>query len=183
MVGSCTNCSWQDMQAVTRVLEGQRVRPRVTFVVFPGSHRILETMAREGLLADSARGRRQRLGAHLRARARASATCRPPAAKSLRAFNRNFPGRSGTKDDAVYLCSPRDRGRLRAHRRHHRPARRAGAAARAALARDRCAASVAGLIPPVAAAEAATVEVLKGPNIKPVPLRRRRSTERCARRC
>src|SRR5881409_4455637 len=52
MVGSCTNGSWEDMWAVTQVLQGQHVHPDVSFVLFPGSHRILETMAREGLLAD-----------------------------------------------------------------------------------------------------------------------------------
>src|SRR5260370_38598327 len=50
MVGSCTNSSWEDMQAVTRVLEGRKVAPSVSLVVFPGSHRILEVMTREGLL-------------------------------------------------------------------------------------------------------------------------------------
>src|SRR5439155_20966242 len=52
MVGSCTNGSWEDMWAVTQVLQGRHVHPDVSFVLFPGSHRILETMAREGLLAD-----------------------------------------------------------------------------------------------------------------------------------
>jgi aconitate hydratase len=105
MVGSCTNSSWEDMQAVTRVLEGRRVAPSCTFVVFPGSHRILEVMAREGLLATLLAA-----GASI-----SEPTCgacagigHVPASggRSLRAFNRNFPGRSGTKDDAVYLCSP-----------------------------------------------------------------------------
>ena len=105
MVGSCTNSSWEDMQAVTRVLEGRTVAPSVSFVVFPGSHRILEVMAREGLLATLLAA-----GATI-----SEPTCgacagigHVPASggRSLRAFNRNFPGRSGTKDDAVYLCSP-----------------------------------------------------------------------------
>src|SRR4029453_13539419 len=51
MVGSCTNGSWHDMASVHGVLAGQRVHGSVSFVLFPGSHRILETMARGGLLA------------------------------------------------------------------------------------------------------------------------------------
>ena len=103
MVGSCTNSSWEDMQAVTRVLEGRKVASSVSFVVFPGSHRILEVMAREGLLATLLAA-----GATI-----SEPTCgacagigHVPASggRSLRAFNRNFPGRSGTKDDSVYLC-------------------------------------------------------------------------------
>src|SRR5438046_9924131 len=92
------------MWAVTQVLQGQHVHPDVSFVLFPGSHRILETMAREGLLADLLAS-----GALL-----SEPTCgscagigHVPAAgtKSLRAFNRNFPGRTGVKGDEVYLCS------------------------------------------------------------------------------
>ncbi len=104
LVGSCTNGSWEDMWSVTQVLRGRRVHPSIDFVLFPGSHRILETMAREGLLADLIAA-----GAIV-----SEPTCgscagigHVPAAgaKSLRAFNRNFAGRSGVKDDAVYLCS------------------------------------------------------------------------------
>ena len=52
MVGSCTNGSWHDMASVTDVVRGRRVHPSISFVLFPGSHRILQTMAREGLLTD-----------------------------------------------------------------------------------------------------------------------------------
>src|SRR5262249_42603436 len=52
MVGSCTNGSWLDMASVTDVLRGRQVHPSISFVLFPGSHRILETMSREGLLSD-----------------------------------------------------------------------------------------------------------------------------------
>src|SRR2546427_240446 len=93
-----------NMWAVTQVLQGRHVHPDVSFVLFPGSHRILETMAREGLLADLLAS-----GALI-----SEPTCgacagigHVPAAgtKSLRAFNRNFPGRSGVKGDEIYLCS------------------------------------------------------------------------------
>jgi aconitate hydratase len=172
MVGSCTNSSWEDMQAVARVLDGRRVAPSVSFVVFPGSHRILEVMAREGLLATLLAA-----GATI-----SEPTCgacagigHVPASggRSLRAFNRNFPGRSGTKDDAVYLCSPLTAavsaltGRISDPRKAGVPPERRWPATLLA--------SEAGLIPPLAPSEAAGVEVLKGPNIKPVP--RGRPTE------
>jgi aconitate hydratase len=104
MVGSCTNGSWHDMASVASVLRGRRVHPSISFVLFPGSHRILETMAREGLLTDL-------LAAGVTVSEPTCGSCggigHVPAAgtKSLRAFNRNVPGRSGVKGDEVYLCS------------------------------------------------------------------------------
>ena len=135
MVGSCTNGSWHDMSSVTGVLRGRRVHSSISFVLFPGSHRILETMAREGLLADL-------LAAGALVSESTCGSCagigHVPAAgtRSLRAFNRNFPGRSGVKGDEVYLCS--------------------------SLV---AAASEAGFVAPDSGGE-----VLRGPNIKPVPL-------------
>ncbi len=162
MVGSCTNGSWHDMASVTEVLRGQRVHPSVSFVLFPGSHRILETMAREGLLADL-------LAAGATVSESTCGACagigHVPAAgaKSLRAFNRNFPGRSGVKGDEIYLCSsvvaaasaltgvitdPRTLGT--------QPPVRLPA---------RFVASTAGFVAPDGGGAA-----LRGPNIKPVPL-------------
>jgi aconitate hydratase len=166
MVGSCTNSSWEDMQAVTRVLEGRTVAPSASFVVFPGSHRILEVMAREGLLATLLAS-----GAAI-----AEPTCgacagigHVPAAggRSLRAFNRNFPGRSGTKDDAVYLCSPLTAAASALTGTISDP-RKAGAAPERRWPAS-LVASAAGLVPPASESAATRIEVLKGPNIKPVP--------------
>jgi len=162
MVGSCTNGSWHDMASVVGVVREHQVHPSVSFVVFPGSHRILETMAREGLLADLLA-----TGATV-----SEPTCgscagigHVPAAgtKSLRAFNRNFSGRSGVKGDEVYLCSSTV----------------AAASALTGVITDprtlgvpepiglpsRFAASVAGFVAPDGEGE-----VVRGPNIKPVPL-------------
>jgi aconitate hydratase len=166
VVGSCTNSSWEDMWAVTHVLRGKRVAPSVSFVVFPGSARILEVMAREGVLADLLAA-----GANV-----SEPTCgacagigHVPASgtKSLRAFNRNFRGRSGTGDDAVYLCSPVTAA-VSALSGCITDPREAGSAA------DRhypasLAVSLAGLVPPPPETTAARVEVIKGPNIKAVP--------------
>jgi aconitate hydratase len=162
MVGSCTNGSWEDMWAVTEVMRGRRVHPSTSFVLFPGSHRILETMAREGLLADL-------LAAGALVSEPSCGSCagigHVPAsgAKSLRAFNRNFSGRSGAKGDEVYLCSsvlaaasaltgtitdPRTLGPRAATRMP-----------------DRFVTSTVGLVMPDGQGE-----VVRGPNIKAVPL-------------
>jgi len=166
MVGSCTNSSWEDMWAVGQTLKGRKVAPSIHFVAFPGSGRILEIMSREGLLTDL-------LVAGATVSEPTCGSCagigHVPAAgsKSLRAFNRNFSGRSGVKDDQIYLCSPltaaasaltgvitdpRDMG---AAPPRHYPAS--------------LVASTAGLIPPLPETEAASVRVIKGPNIKEVP--------------
>jgi aconitate hydratase len=162
MVGSCTNGSWEDMWAVTEVMRGRRVHPSTSFVLFPGSHRILETMAREGLLADL-------LAAGALVSEPSCGSCagigHVPAsgAKSLRAFNRNFSGRSGAKGDEVYLCSsvlaaasaltgiitdPRTLGPRGATRMP-----------------ERFVTSTVGLVMPDGQGE-----VVRGPNIKAVPL-------------
>jgi aconitate hydratase len=87
--------------------------------------------------------------------------------RSLRAFNRNFPGRSGIKDDAVYLCSPLTAAASALTGRISDP-RKAGPAPERHWPASLLA-SGAGLIPPRSETAAAAVDVLKGPNIKPVP--------------
>jgi aconitate hydratase len=166
MVGSCTNSSWEDMWAVGQTIKGRRVAASVHMVVFPGSSRILEIMAREGLLTDL-------LVAGATVSEPTCGSCagigHVPAAggRSLRAFNRNFSGRSGVKDDQVYLCSPltaaasaltgviTDPRTCGAAPERHYPAS--------------LTASSAGLLPPSPEREAASVEVIRGPNIKEVP--------------
>jgi aconitate hydratase len=105
VVGSCTNGSWEDMSAVAQIVRGKQVHPSLSVVLFPGSRRVMEAMAREGLMADL-------LAAGIQIAGSSCGACpglsHVPASgtRSLRTFNRNFPGRSGTRDDAVYLCSP-----------------------------------------------------------------------------
>src|SRR5574342_339968 len=166
MVGSCTNSSWEDMWAVARTIRGERVAPSVSFVVFPGSSRILEIMSREGILTDLLAA-----GASI-----SEPTCgscagigHVPAAggKSLRAFNRNFSGRSGVKDDQIYLCSPLTAAASALAGLITDPRKRGVAPERhypASLI-----ASSAGLVPPAPEDDAASTVVLKGPNIKEVP--------------
>jgi aconitate hydratase len=162
MVGSCTNGSWHDMSSVAAVMRGRRVHPSVSFVLFPGSHRILETMTREGLLTDL-------LAAGALVSEPSCGSCagigHVPAAgsKSLRAFNRNFPGRSGVKDDAVYLCSSVTAAASALTGVITDP-RSLGAEPSVSLP-ARFAESDVGLVHPDGDGD-----VVRGPNIKPVPL-------------
>lgn len=104
-IGSCTNSSYVDMMKVARILRGKSVNPEVSLVIAPGSKQVLNMLAANGALADMVAA-----GARI-----LEAACGPcigmgqaPAtnAVSLRTFNRNFEGRSGTKTAQVYLVSP-----------------------------------------------------------------------------
>lgn len=104
-IGSCTNSSLEDLMFVWKVLKGRRVHPMVELAIAPGSSQVLGMLASNGALADLIKA-----GARI-----LEAGCGPcigqgfsPAdgVVSLRTFNRNFPGRSGTRQDQVYLVSP-----------------------------------------------------------------------------
>jgi aconitate hydratase len=167
LVGSCTNGSWEDMFVVAEIMRGRRVHPDVSFVLFPASAQVLETMARKGLVADLLAA-----GAVV-----SESTCgacpgigHVPAAgtRSLRAFNRNFPGRSGVKGDQIYLSSTQT-ACVSALKGLITDPRRLGRAPEVAFP-SRFAPSVAGLVPP--APDGTRVEVVRGPNIREVPLGR-----------
>jgi aconitate hydratase len=104
-VGSCTNSSIRDMHAVAAMLRGRKVHPDVSMTVTPGSMRVFETMANDGTLSTM-------IAAGARVLESACGPCigmgqAPPSnGVSVRTFNRNFQGRSGTKDASVYLVSP-----------------------------------------------------------------------------
>jgi predicted aconitate hydratase len=104
-IGSCTNSSYTDMMTVAHILKDKKVHPNVSFVVAPGSKQVLENITRDGGLA-------YLLGAGARFAESACGFCignsQSPktGAVSLRTSNRNFLGRSGTKDAQVYLVSP-----------------------------------------------------------------------------
>jgi len=105
MVGSCTNSSYRDLMMVASMLRGRRVYPDVSFGVAPGSRQVLEMIARNGSLADiisaGARVLESTCGFCIGA-GQAPKTD----AVSIRTSNRNFEGRSGTKNAKVYLASP-----------------------------------------------------------------------------
>jgi aconitate hydratase len=103
-IGSCTNSSFQDLMLVAAALRGRTVHPDVELAIAPGSRQVLNMLAANGALAEMVRA-----GARI-----LESACGPciglgfspgEGAVSLRTFNRNFPGRSGTKGDQVYLVS------------------------------------------------------------------------------
>jgi aconitate hydratase len=104
-VGSSVNSSFEDLAVVAAVLRGRSVPSSVDLTVTPGSRQILDLIVRSGVYADllvsGARMLEPACGPCIGVTA-APAT----GAVSVRTFNRNFPGRSGTADDRVYLCSP-----------------------------------------------------------------------------
>lgn len=104
-IGSCTNSSYSDLMKVAAILKGKKVHPDVSLVISPGSSKILTKLAENGALADM-------IAAGARIIENACGPCigmgQSPksGAVSLRTFNRNFKGRSGTLDAQVYLVSP-----------------------------------------------------------------------------
>ncbi len=104
-IGSCTNSSYADLMKVAAILKGKKVNENVSLVISPGSSKILAKLASNGALADM-------ISAGARIIENACGPCigmgQSPksAGVSLRTFNRNFKGRSGTKDADIYLVSP-----------------------------------------------------------------------------
>jgi len=105
LIGSCSNAYLRDLMMVARVLKGNRTHEDVSLEMSPGSNQILENLARMGGLVDL-------IGGGVRMHQSGCLGCigmgQAPATgrTSLRTFPRNFPGRSGTKDDQVFLLSP-----------------------------------------------------------------------------
>ncbi len=165
-VGSCTNSSLYDMLKVSALLKGRVVAPSVSMSVSPGSRQVLTMLSASGALVDILAS-----GARL-----LECACGPcigmgfspnSGGVSLRTFNRNFEGRSGTADAGVYLVSPET----------------AVASAITGVITDPCtlgempevkmpasfAVDDSAVIPPASPEEADAVEILRGPNIKPFP--------------
>lgn len=104
-IGSCTNSSYLDMMKVAKILKGKTVHPDVSLVIAPGSKQVLNMLAQNGALADMvAAGARILESACGPCIGMGQAPCSD--AVSLRTFNRNFEGRSGTVSAKVYLVSP-----------------------------------------------------------------------------
>ena len=165
-IGSCTNSSLFDMLKVAKLLKGKKIAPTVSLSISPGSKQVLTMLANSGALTDILDS-----GARL-----LECACGPcigmgfspnSAGVSLRTFNRNFLGRSGTKDAKVYLVSPET-------------------AVAAALTGEITDPRLLGeepvvdmpksfriddsaVLPPLSASEAKNAVVLRGPNIKEFP--------------
>lgn len=164
LIGSCANSSWRDLMVVARVLKGRQVHPRVSLEINPGSRQVLENLALAGGLLPL-------LEAGARIMPPGCWGCigmgQAPAtgAVSVRTFTRNFPGRSGTKDDMVYLATPETAVATAIFGEITDP-RRLGPSPRLTQPRYFV---VDGrhLVPPPPAGE--SVEVIRGPNIVPFP--------------
>jgi aconitate hydratase len=167
IVGSSVNSSFRDLMVVARIVEGRTVHPDVSFHINPGSRQVMENvLGYGGLLALLQAGTRVHQSGCLGCIGMGQA---PGTGQvSLRTFPRNFPGRSGTKNDQVYLCSPetaaaaalkglmtdpRDLGREMAYPRIKDP--------------ERYTISEATIIFPSEAGR--KTEITRGPNIKPFP--------------
>jgi aconitate hydratase len=170
-IGSSVNSSYEDLALVGAVLRGNRISERlVSATATPGSRQILDQITRSGSYVDL-------LTAGVRMLEPACGPCvgmgqaPPSGSASLRTFNRNFPGRSGTADDQVYLCSPAvaaasmlagviaDPRALPAAELPERPAARPEVVQK-------------HILEPAPAEEAGGIVVPRGPNIKPPPEQR-----------
>ena len=164
IIGSCTNSSFKDLMVVSKALEGRRVNDNVSFEVNPGSRQILENITHASGLA-------QLIHAGARVQQSGCLGCigigQAPATGvvSLRTFPRNFPGRSGTKDDQVYLCSPEVAVAAAINGRITDP-RTLGRYPKI-IEPEKYILNESSIIPPSAATE--EVEIIRGPNIKPFP--------------
>lgn len=165
-VGSCTNSSFRDLMTVAKILEGKVVHPNVSMVVTAGSRQVFEMIGKAsgltGLIASGARILESACGPCI-----GMGQAPPSGGVSVRSFNRNFEGRSGTPDARVYLSSPETaaacavRGVITDPRDLGEPPRINWP--KRFLVDDRM------ILPP--AENPAEVEILRGPNIKPLPVR------------
>lgn len=165
-IGSCTNASYTDMMRVAAILKGKKVHPATDLVISPGSRQVLEMIAKNGALGDM-------VSAGARILETACGPCigmgqAPPSGSvSVRTFNRNFKGRSGTADARIYLTGPETA---------------AATALKGVLTDPRDLGGFIEIDMPekfhiddemilAPSAEPENVEVIRGPNIRPVPVR------------
>ncbi len=165
-IGSCTNSSYLDLMRVAAILKGKTVAPNVSLAIAPGSKQVYNMLARNGALADIIEA-----GARI-----LECACGPcigmgqsPNSKgiSLRTFNRNFEGRSGTRDGQIYLVSP-ETAAASALTGVFTDPRTLGEAVEIPLP-EKFDFNDNMVIAPAPVEEMDSVEVLRGPNIKPYP--------------
>lgn len=165
-IGSCTNSSLYDMLKVAALLKGKTVNPDVSLSVSPGSKQVLSMLAECGALTDILAG-----GARV-----LECACGPcigmgfsPNSKgvSLRTFNRNFEGRSGTKDGKVYLVSPETAVAAAIYGEITEP-EKLGDIPKIDMP-EKFKVDDNLIISPASENEAGNVEILRGPNIKEFP--------------
>lgn len=168
-IGSCTNSSYTDLMTVAEILRGKTVCPEVSLSIAPGSRQVLSMLSENGALT-----------ALINAGARIlESACGPcigmgqspnSSGVSLRTFNRNFEGRSGTRDAGVYLVSP-ETAAVSCLTGYLTDPTTVPAAAPISVP-ERFPVNDNMIDLPAAEQEAGAVEVLRGPNIKPLPTAR-----------
>ena len=165
-IGSCTNSSLLDMLKVAAILKGKQISPEVSLSISPGSKQVLRMLSECGALSDILQS-----GARV-----LECACGPcigmgfspnSAGVSLRTFNRNFEGRSGTADARVHLVSP-ETAAASALTGVITDPRTLGGALNVTLP-ERFTLDDSAVLAPASPEEAAAVEIVRGPNIKPFP--------------
>ena len=165
-IGSCTNSSYQDLLKVASLLKGKKIKEDVSLSVSPGSKQVLTMLSSSGALNDIISS-----GARI-----LECACGPcigmgfsPNSNgvSLRTFNRNFLGRSGTKDAGVYLVSP-ETAVAAALTGEITDPRLLGDMPKVATP-NTFSIDDSAIIPPASEEDAEKLDVLRGPNIKPFP--------------
>jgi len=166
-IGSCTNSSYQLMKSVASLLKGNSIAKDVNLLINPGSKQVYEMLSREGLIADMIAA-----GARI-----LECSCGPcigmggspgTGQVSIRSYNRNFKGRSGNKDAFVYLASPISCA-LFALKGEIIDPRDSGFSIENPDEPSTFLINDTILIPPVK--DTSTIKIIKGPNIKEVPLK------------
>ena len=166
-IGSCTNSSLLDMLKVAHILKGKTVHPDVSLSIAPGSKQVLNMLAKNGALSIL-------IDAGARILESACGPCigmgQSPNSKgiSLRTFNRNFEGRSGTKDGQIYLVSP-EMAAISAITGVLTDPRDIGDMPQFNLPEE-FVINDNMIVPPVDEKDMDSVEILRGPNIKPFPV-------------
>jgi aconitate hydratase len=167
VIGSCTNSSFVDLTRAAKLLEGRKVHPDVIFAVAPGSKQALELITQNGTLLTF-------LKAGARILESACGPCigmgfaPPSGGVSVRSFNRNFEGRSGTPDAKVYLASPEVCVACAIAGQIIDP-RKLGVQWVKVEMPERFPYGDEAFIEPLPEEEAKKVEIYRGPNIKPLP--------------
>ncbi|WP_449241876.1 aconitate hydratase [Desulfovibrio sp.] len=163
-VGSCTNSSYADLKTVALTLKGKRVPPATDLMVSPGSKQVVKMLAAEKLIEPMLDAGARML----------ECTCGPcigmggspvSAGVSVRTFNRNFEGRSGTQDAKVYLVSPQTAANVALRGAFTDPAGWGKAPRKPALPKKVPSIRKLFVFPPK---DGSDVEILRGPNIAPL---------------
>jgi len=165
-IGSCVNSNYRDLLITAHILRNKKVHPNVSLHVNPGSRQVLETVTKEGAIYDIVQA-----GARLIENACNGCIGMGSApasnSNSIRSFNRNWPGRSGTKDDFIYLASPETCAAAALFGEITDP-RKLGEYPKIAWP-ERFVIDDSSILVPSNQPEKA--EVIRGPNIKPLPRR------------